>query len=172
MKPLYRLVPILLVSLCASAVAVNVVTDYDHRVTFSQYKSYSWAKVEMPNSLWDERIKEAVDKVLSGKGWTQVPAGGDVSMTALGITRSKPTLQTFYDTFGGWYWNGFGTVTTAVTRYRIGTIVVDMFDTRTKKLIWRGSASDLLSDKPESNIKKLNKAVQRMFDHFPPKSQE
>jgi hypothetical protein len=44
-----------------------------------------------------------------------------------------------------------------------------MFDTTTKQLIWRGSATDLLSDKPEKNISKLNKAVQKMFEHFPPK---
>jgi len=37
----------------------------------------------------------------------------------------------------------------------IGTLVVDLFDTPSKKLIWRGQASDVLSDKPEKNDKKL-----------------
>jgi uncharacterized protein DUF4136 len=50
----------------------------------------------------------------------------------------------------------------------VGTLVVDLFDTGAKKLIWRGSASDTLSDKSDKNIKKLNSDVQRMFDHFPP----
>jgi len=36
-------------------------------------------------------------------------------------------------------------------------------------LIWRGSATEILSDKPEKNIGKLHKAVQKMFDQFPPK---
>jgi len=52
--------------------------------------------------------------------------------------------------------------------YKVGTLVVDLFDTNTKKLIWHGSASDTLSDKSDKNIKTLNSDVQRMFDHFPP----
>jgi len=43
-----------------------------------------------------------------------------------------------------------------------------MFDAQTKKLIWRGTASDVLSDKPEKNEKKLLKATEDMFKHFPP----
>ena len=50
----------------------------------------------------------------------------------------------------------------------VGTLVVDMFDVHTKKLVWRGSASDTLSDKSDKNIKNLDKGVQKMFDHFPP----
>ena len=38
----------------------------------------------------------------------------------------------------------------------------------TKTLIWRGSSSDVLSDKSDKNIKNLDKGVQKLFDHFPP----
>jgi hypothetical protein len=44
-----------------------------------------------------------------------------------------------------------------------------MFDSRTKKLIWRGSASDTVSTKPAKNIKDLDKSVEKLFDHFPPR---
>jgi hypothetical protein len=43
-----------------------------------------------------------------------------------------------------------------------------MFDTNNKRLLWRGSASDVLSGKPEKDEKKLEKAVSKMFEHFPP----
>jgi hypothetical protein len=43
-----------------------------------------------------------------------------------------------------------------------------LFDARTKNLIWRGSASDTLSDKSDKNIKNLDEGVQKMFEHFPP----
>jgi hypothetical protein len=46
--------------------------------------------------------------------------------------------------------------------------VVDLFDGKTKKLIWRGSSSDTLSNNSEKNIKNLDKAVHKMFQHFPP----
>jgi hypothetical protein len=154
--------------LVAVAFAQEIRTDYDHHVDFSKYRTYSWAKVETPDSIWDERVKEAVDKALAAKGWTQVPSGGDVSVVALGTTHEKPTLQTFYNGFDGWFWGGFGDATTYVEKYEVGTLIIDMFDTKTKKLIWRSSANDVLSSKPEKNIKKLDKAVQKMFEHFPP----
>jgi len=50
----------------------------------------------------------------------------------------------------------------------VGTLVVDLFDTGAKRLIWRGSASDTLSDKSDKNIKNLNSDVHRMFERFPP----
>lgn len=146
--------------------------DYDHHVNFSEYKTYSWAKVEMPDPLWNDRVKEAVDKVLTKKGWSEVPSGGDVSIVAVGTTHEKPTLQTFYDGFDGWMWSGFADATTYVENYTVGTLVIDMFDSKTKRLIWRGSASDVVSGKPEKDEKKLNEAVSKMFDHFPPKPKE
>jgi hypothetical protein len=65
-------------------------------------------------------------------------------------------------------WGGGLGTTTTVNTYQVGTLVVDLFDAHTKKLIWRGSSADTLSDKSEKNIKNLDKGVQKMFDHFPP----
>jgi len=45
-----------------------------------------------------------------------------------------------------------------------------VFDTGTKKLVWRGVATDTLSSKPEKNDKKLDEATEKMFKDFPPKS--
>jgi len=45
---------------------------------------------------------------------------------------------------------------------------VDLFDSKTKTLIWRGSANDTLSDQSDKNIKNLDKAVNKLFEHFPP----
>jgi hypothetical protein len=44
-------------------------TDYDHAADFSRYKTYSWLKVEAENSLWQDRIRKAVDAQLTAKGW-------------------------------------------------------------------------------------------------------
>jgi hypothetical protein len=46
---------------------------------------------------------------------------------------------------------------------------VDVFDAKTKKMVFRGTASDDISDKPEKNSKKIDKAVEKMFKDFPPK---
>jgi hypothetical protein len=43
-----------------------------------------------------------------------------------------------------------------------------MYDGKTEKLLWRGSAEGTLSDKAAKNENKLGKAVAKMFQHFPP----
>jgi hypothetical protein len=157
--------------LATASFAQQVKTDYDRNVNFSQYKTYSWEKVKTQDPLWADRIKSAVDADLTAKGWTQVPSDGNISLVAMEATKNEKTLNTFYNGFGGgWRWGGFGNATTTVDTYKVGTLVLDMFDTQTKKLVWRGSASDTLSDKTDKNIKNLNKGVQKMLKHFPPEA--
>ena len=148
----------------------QVKTDYDRAADFSQYKTYSWQKVQTQDPLWVDRIEQAVNADLTAKGWTQVPSGGNVAIVAIEMTQNQQTLDTFYNGFGGgWRWGGgFGDSTTTVDNYKVGTLVVDMFDAKTKALIWRGSSSDTLSSKSDANIKNLDKGVKKMFDHFPP----
>jgi hypothetical protein len=154
--------------------AEQVKTDYDRSADFGQYKTYSWEKVQTQDPLWVDRIKDAVNASLAAKGWTQAETGGQVSIVAIEMTKNQQTLDTFYDGFGGgWGWRrfggaGFGEATTTTENYKVGSLVVDLFDAKSKKLVWRGSASDTLSDKSEKNIKNLDKGVQKMFDHFPP----
>ena len=156
--------------------AQQVKTDYDRETDFGHYKTFSWEKVQTQGQLWVDRIKEAINSALAAKGWTRVESDGDVAVVAIETTQKEQTLNTFYDGFGGgWRWRGFGGFgdsTTTVDTYKVGTLVVDLFDAGTKKLIWRGSASDTLSDKSDKNIKTLDKAVQKMFDRFPPSPKE
>jgi hypothetical protein len=162
---------LLFTALVGTAVAHQVKTDFDHQTNFSQYKTYSWQRIKPSNSLWDARIKIAVDAQLAAKGWTQVDNGGDVAIVAIATTHTERALQTFYDGMGGgWRWRGFGgtgEATTTEQDYKEGTLLVDMYDAKTKQLIWRGSAEDTLSNKAETNEKNLNKGVAKMFKKFP-----
>jgi len=168
--------PAAIAILAATASWAEVKTDYDRTAEFSHYKTYSWGKVHTQNPLWSDRIKSAVASALAAKGWTEVESDGDVSIMAMEMTEDHRTLNTYYDSFGGsWGWrrwgggfgDDFGTSTTTEETYKVGTLVVDLFDTSAKKLIWRGSASDTLSDKSDKNIKRFNSDVQKLFDHFP-----
>lgn len=168
-------VPVGIALLFATAsFAQQVKADYDRSADFSHYKTYSWEKIQTQDPLWVDRIKTAVNTALAAKGWTQAESGGQVAIVAIEMTKNQQTINTFYDGFGGgWGWRrfgggGFGDATTTTENYKVGTLVVDLFDANSKKLLWRGSASDTLSDKSEKNIKNLDKGVQKMFDHFPP----
>ena len=156
--------------------AQQVKTDYDRSADFSQYKTYSWEHVKTQDPLYVDRIKNSVNAVLAARGWTQVDSGGDVSIVAMEITRAQQTLNTFYNGFGGgWGWRrfgggGFGEATTTTETYKVGTLVIDLFDTKTKKLLWRGTSSGTLSNNSDKNIKNLDKEVEKLFKQFPPGS--
>ncbi|WP_263411429.1 DUF4136 domain-containing protein [Terriglobus tenax] len=162
-----------------AAHAAQISTDYDHAVNFSTYKTYSWAHVSAGDGLWEDRIRQDIDSQLAAKGWTKVSQGGDAVLTAFQSTKDQKTLDTFYNGFGGggWGWRGFGgagfnnfgnsITTTMVTQ--VGTLVVDVFDSKNHKLIWRGTQSDALSNNPEKNAEQLGKDIQKLFRAFPPK---
>jgi len=162
----------LMLLLACVSFAQHVKTDYDHGTNFGQYKTYSWEKVQTKDPLLVDRIKDAVNSTLAAKGWTLVPSGGDVEVFAIETTQNQQTLDTFYNGFGGgrrWggFGGGFGDATTTTETYTVGTLVVDLFDAKTEKLIWRSSSSDTLSDKADKNTKNLDKGVNKMFQHFP-----
>ncbi len=146
--------------------------DYNHSTDFSKFRTYSWIKVQASNQIWQERVKHDVDAALQSRGWQQVASGGDAGVTAFGSTKEQKSIQTFYDGLGGgWGWGGFGgEATTNVVDTPEGTLVVDIFDHQTKKLVWRSVATNSLSGDPDKNAKKLEKTVEDMFKHFPPKA--
>lgn len=163
-------IPLFLVALTTAVFADHVSVDYDHATNFNQVKTYSWSKVHTANSIWDDRVKDAIDKELA-KGWTRVPSGGDVAVVAVEKTSIHQRYDTFYDGFGGWRrWGGIGDSTTTVDNYKVGTLIVSMFNGNSKQLIWRGTSSSDLSANPDKNTKKLDQDVQKMFKHFPPRT--
>lgn len=155
--------------------AQDVHTDYDKHVDFGHFHTYQWDRVQTTNSLWEQRVKDAVDKDLQDKGWQKVDSGADIMIDAVGATQNQQEYREFYNGFGpGWGWWGWrgGPRTVEVVNYKTGTLVVDMYDANSHRLVWRGTAADTVSDKPEKNEKKLDKAVDKMFDKFPPKAKD
>ena len=154
------------------AFAAEVSSDYNHHADFAKFHTYSWIGVHA-NNLWQDRIMHAVDAQLSAKGWSRVESGGDAAVSAFGRVTEQDTLETFYNGFPGWGWRGWGgmgTATTNVVPERVGNLTVDIFDGSNKQLVWRSSASEVVSSKPEKNERKMEDAVEKMFKHFPPPS--
>jgi hypothetical protein len=148
MKPIRRTATctVLFLALLGTVLAQQVKTDFDHQANFSQYKTYTWQTIKPANSLWEARIKSAIDAQLAAKGWTQVDSGGDVAIVAMATSHTERTLQTFYDGMGGgWRWRGFGGMGEATTM-------------------------DTVSNNADKNEKNLDKGVAKMFKKFPPQS--
>lgn len=64
---------------------------------------------------------------------------------------------------------GFGESNTTTYNQPVGHLVIDIFNTQNKHLVWRGISEKQLSNKPEKNRKFLYKDIHDMFQKFPPK---
>ena len=164
-------------AVASGAFAQDVQTDYDKAANFGAIKTFSiklgttWG-----NPLSEKRVMEEFDKALTEKGWKLAPEGqADAVVVIHGATEMKKSLNTFYSGMGGYGYRAGAAWAWArpprpMSEYTVGTLVVDIFDAKTKSLIFRGIAQDELSDKAEKNVKKLGKACDKMFKDFPPGS--
>jgi hypothetical protein len=165
---------LLLAALSATCLLAKTVIDYDHAVDFAKFHTWSWVSVDVQEPLWKDRVSHAIEGQLAAKGWHKVASGGDASVLAVGSTHTEQTLETWYGMGfgGGWlhrgWWGEAVPVETTVIRTPVGTLHVDIFDSRTKKVIWHVSASEALKGNPEKDEKQLNKEVADMFKKFPP----
>jgi hypothetical protein len=153
-----------------AAFAQKVTTDYNKSANFAPYKTFMWIKEpKTANPLTRQRVIDDVNSALAAKGLQLVTSDADLCIAAHAATKQERTLNTFYNGFGGgWRWRGgFGDATTTVDTYEVGTLVVDIFDARTKAAIWRGTSTKTLSGNPQKNAENLNKAVVKMFKDFP-----
>jgi hypothetical protein len=163
-----------------AAFAQDVKTDFDKNANFGAIKTFA-VKIgtSWNNQISEKRISDEVAQTLTEKGWKQVDANPDALVLLHGATEKQTSLNTFYSGgYGGYGYRGWGgmggmgTATTTTSEYLVGTLVVDIFDAKSKALVFRGSASDEISDKTEKNIKKVEKATAKMFKDFPPGSKE
>jgi len=115
-----------------------------------------------------QRIIDAVNMQLMAKGLKLVDSSGDLALAVHVATKEKQTLNTFYDGMGPWSWGMGGVATTTVDTYTEGTIVADLFDAQTRKVVWRAVATKEVSDKPEKVSEQVEKAIDKMFKKFPP----
>jgi hypothetical protein len=154
----------------ACGYSIKTATDYDRTVQFSDYHSFFILKGNPSgNPLMDQRATADVESALMAKGWMELPEGeGQAAVVVHAATKNKHTYDTFYDGWGrGWRWGGFGDTTTFVENYKVGTLVVDIFDASSKRAIWHGFASDALSDSAKSNAQATEEAVDKLFRNFP-----
>jgi hypothetical protein len=159
------------------ALAGDVKTDFDKDYDFGKIKTFS-TKIgtSWGNPLSEKRVTAEITEALTAKGWKAVPEGEADAMVVLhGAGEKQKSLNTFYSGgMGGWGYRGWGggmgTATTTTTEYLVGTLVTDIFDAKSKALVFRGTATDEISDKPEKNQKKLEKITDKMFKDFPPGS--
>jgi hypothetical protein len=167
MKTKYVLCAMLACLASAVALGQTVSVNYNRSQSFSQYHTYTWASDntnQIQNSILAQQAKSDIDTAMQAKGLQLVPESQnpDIILTASGGMKQ----QTSYSAMGmRGFGGGMGTITPE--QNVIGTMIVDLYDAKTKSLVWRGIAQNTLTNNGNKNSQLVSKAVVKMFKQWP-----
>ena len=179
MKSALMLALVLLAS-APLAYAQKVTVKFDKAAPFAGYKTYMFGSQRgARNPLISEMIVAAIERELNARGLTRVEQNPDLRISFLAA--AGQSLQVGEVNFG---YNvnpayvglvPMGSATWDVTE---GTLLIDLFDHKTDRVVFRGTAKDVLDRAPSANVaadaklvsKTVNNGIAKIFKKYPKKS--
>ena len=152
--------------------AVTVRTDLQSGKTLRMEIDIAGARF---NSPWEEF---GLVKELREGGLTEVQENPDLYVTYHVTTEELSSFNTTSMGYGGYggYWGGWdawgpydawggpmmGSSVTREYTYEEGTLVIDAYDSKEKKMVWRGMGTVTVKDKPEKQVKQVEKILTKL----------
>ncbi len=179
-KILLVLAAIFLLTGCST---LSVDVDYDTSYDFNKKTNYTVAHSDRvgSNSLIDDRITAAIKESLDAKTYTEVAKEKADLVFVFHVNvqdKSDVTMDYQMIGYGGYgFGGGFGGMIATPTTYNYteGKLIIDALNPKTNKIVWRGIASDELSQNtttPQEKTQKINEVVSQLMSKFPPKSEK
>lgn len=187
MKKIYVLIlpAILFISGCSS---ITVHSDYDKSIDFSKYETFEflgWADEsdKILNRFDRERIQQAFANEFDKRNLKYVESNGDLAVSLFIVVDKKTSVTSYtnhmnmggwgYGAGWGWYggYGGMGMGTSSTTYsendYLEGTLVVDIYDTESKKLIWQSVGQKTIDENPKNAERNVAYAAEKIMKPFP-----
>jgi hypothetical protein len=175
----------LVLPLLAGCSSVSVNYDYSKEADFSAFQTFHWLPQRAASQpkgakgsvdpLVAQRIRDAVVAELTAKGLKQ-SSKPDLHAVYHIVLQDRVQLYNWGGGWGGyrgygWGW-GAGGGGTDVVHYTEGTLVIDLVDTKTEQLVWRGSAKGTINENPspEELDKSVREVVAKILANYPPPS--
>jgi len=167
----------LLALVAMPAMAQKVTIDYAHDFDFEAIKTFQYVDTKESdvkgNAIMAQRVEDMIKKELREGGGTEVSENPDIYVTYHFTSQENTSYNTTsmgYGGYGGYYggWGGWGgmggmgTSTTYATTYTEGTLIIDLYDPESKKLVWRGTGTVTVKDKPEKQVKQVDKILTKI----------
>jgi hypothetical protein len=149
--------------------AQKITIEFDQTADFSKYKTFAIrdGKLNSRNpalnsELVQRKIEADIEQDLTAKGLTKTDGRADLNVRYTFGSAHKTELETYP---AGW--RGWGTRVVRVP-YNEGTLVLDLRDSDTRSLVWRGIASEDKRDATQIEGK-LDNMVKKALKKYPPK---
>ena len=170
-----------LVTVALPAAAQKVSIDYAHDFDFDAVQTFQYVETEessiADNSLMADRVVDLIKSELREGGLTEVQENPDLYVTYHFVSQERKQLSTtsmgmggyggYWDGWGGWGYDPYGgpmmgSSTTREYSYEEGTLVIDAYDSKEKKLVWRGSGTVTVKEKPEKQVKQVENILAKL----------
>jgi hypothetical protein len=161
--------------------SLKVTHDYDKAVNFDQYKTFALYNSDSIHDaispLNQQRILNSVKSEMAKKGFQENTGTPDVLVNVTAILQNRVAVSstTDYYGYGGayrpYYWGGgMGSSTTNynVQHYKDGSLIIDVIDASSKKLIWQGIGNKEIDKPAKDPDAAISKAVASIMESFPP----
>ena len=184
MKKYLQIPTLLLIAgyLISCGPSLKVTHDYDKSVNFDQYKTFALFNSDSIHDaisqLNQQRIINAVKNEMTKKGLQENTSHPDVlvNITAILQNRVAVSSTTDYYGYGGmyrpYYWGGgMGGASTTnynVQHYKDGSLIIDVIDANSKKLVWQGTGNKEIDKPAKDPDTAIPKAVASIMESFPP----
>ncbi|PWB29775.1 DUF4136 domain-containing protein [Pseudomonas sp. SDI] len=178
-----RLALFAFVTLLTACQSNNVTQDFDASRDFAAYRSWVWQEPALQyrpddprikSDLTEQRIRQSIADQLDQRGLRPAQAGsrGDLKVQAYLIVENRQQqITTNYGGAWGGYWGGPVYNETRSVDYKVATLQVDLFDGRDGKLVWRGSAEQIMNNYPPSPSERasaIQNTVTQLMANYPP----
>lgn len=161
--------------LAAGCASMNVSSYAARGMDVTRYRTYNWGPTDGistgdprldNNPFFNERVQAEVERRLAGRGFRKA-----ASETPDVVVHYHASVTQRIDADTIDRERGYGDVEGRRRDvYDAGTLVVDLIDTRTNALVWRGWAEDSVAgaiDNQEWMEAKIDEAVRRIFERLP-----
>jgi Domain of unknown function (DUF4136) len=164
---------------CTVVQAQKTSAAFDKNVDFSKYKTFAFDKAGARNPFVNMMIVEAIERELTNRGLTKVDTDPDLRVVYLAAT--GPNLQVasvpFYQVVNPAYSGMVGSAAMAMWDVTTGTLVIDLFDRKTDRVVFRGTINEVLQRAPSADLqadaktvsKPVNKGIAKIFKKYPVK---
>ena len=178
MRRLLRLAATALSAFALSGCATMSVSSHVQRgLDFGHYRTYDWGPADaLPtgdprldkNPFFQDHVQGAVEKQLAAKGFEIATSGTpDLLIHYHASITQRIDVNRLDREYGYCYDEN---CQARVIEYEAGTLVLDIVDARTNRVIWRGWAQDTVEDildNQDRMAQKIDEAVRRMLERFP-----
>jgi len=167
-----------LVSVGCSGISTS--TDHDPDFDFSGLSSFYWIDSLGPaDDFTGSTVRSSVRAALTARGFKE--SSTDAALGVSYQVTTEPSSDATSTSSGDWGrsgwgrgWDGVGMSTggNPPNVWQEGTLILGIFDTSTKNLVWTGSATTELSglQTREDREKAIDAAVKKLIGDFPPGS--